>query len=125
MGPDLALATMERRRIKEQLRKLWSFRCDAVATTGGFDTFGLYHPERVMERIKGVPTVGVLSEWQNPEIAWFLLPQEKSLSFPHDRGEQEEALSDLPHGITYNELVDRFRSLGITPQSINEMRGAR
>lgn len=123
MSPDLASAKMERRRIKEQLRKLWFFRCDSVATTGSFETFSLYHPERVMEMIQGVPTIGVLGERQNPGIGWFSLPQETTLRFPHDREAQEEALSGLPHGRTYNELVDYFRSLGITPQTINEMRG--
>ncbi|MFP5514754.1 MAG: hypothetical protein ACLGJC_16930 [Alphaproteobacteria bacterium] len=124
MVPDLTAVKAERRRIKEQLRKFWSFRWDVAATTGGYDTFGLYHSERVMERIPGVPRVGVFGERWNAAIGWFALPEDRSLSFPHDRQAQEEALRGLSHGRTYNELVDYFRSLGITPQTIKDLRGA-
>lgn len=125
MVPDLTAVKAERRRIKEQLWKLWSFRWDVAATTGGYDTFGLYHSERVMERIPGVPSVGVFGERRNAEIGWFALPEDRALSFPDDRQAQEEALRGLSHGKTYNELVDYFRSIGITVQTINKTRGLR
>lgn len=125
MDSDLAVEKAERRRIGEQLRKLWSFRCDMVATTGGYETYGLYHPERVMERIPDVPSIGVFWEKWHSAIGWIALPQERSLSFPHDRPSQDEALSGLPHGRTYNELVEYFRTLGITVQTINERRRVR
>lgn len=122
MDPDLKVTKVERKRIQEQLQKLWSFRPEIMAITGGFNTFGLYHPDRGMERISGVPSIGVFWEMQNAEIGWFALPGERSLGFPDNRKAQEEALRDLSHGRTYNELVDYFRSVGITPQTINEMR---
>lgn len=78
-----------------------------------------------MERIPDVPSIGVFWEKWHSAIGWFALPQERSLSFPHDRPSQDEALSGLPHGRTYNELVEYFRTLGITVQTINERRRVR